>query len=142
MSNDQRLHPVAEQAVEWIVTNRRPLTESEANQLASAIVALPDEVLGDALVDLHRVAGYFHQVLEAPAVAAQLLLLCHEVTPQLVAATERLLERRRETERKNAAAYRRMAGLSSDRDGKLDAPAVGTKPQLSVNDLRPPRQFN
>ena len=131
------LHEIAERAVGLFVANRGPLTLSQVDQLMEALTALPDEELGDALFSLQRVAGYFHQRLEAPGLAAQLIDLCYDMTLRLAEAADRIGRRRLEEARERKEASQRMTGaeLSSR------APREGVKPDLSVSMLRPRTKF-
>jgi hypothetical protein len=130
------LHRIAQSAAVMLAEARGPMRHAEAEALKDAIAALPDEEVGDALFSLQRVAGYFHERLGSPAVAAQVMDLCFDMTHRLAAAAERMEEKRAEAERQKQRRFRRMIGV----DGSEKAPAEG-RPALSVNALRPRTRF-
>lgn len=134
------LHEVAMVAVQWLCKRQGPLMRAEAEELVAMLRRQQDQDLGDALTSLTRVAGYFHTRLKAPAIAAQLLDVCFQLTPDLQAATERLKERSWDAAQSRARATQRLTA------GRVEAPKraprVGQKPKVSVNDLRPKTKFS
>jgi hypothetical protein len=131
------LHTIAQDAAVWLARNQGPLAASQADDLRRALRALPDEELGDALFSLQRVAGYFHERLESPAVAAQVMDICFSMTPDLLAAADRLIEKRLRAERSQRRAFDRITAAPDTQRAAI----AGTKPIISVNTLRPPTKF-
>lgn len=135
----EAVHPMIEELYGIVVPSGRTMTKDEADAVLAAFSKVPDEDLGFAVDSLERLAAFCHLELDNVPLASQLLDILLETTPQLHAAGERLKLKRGDQVKDQRKKFEALTGNVDV--AKSRAPAVGLKPTLNVNALRPRTKF-
>lgn len=138
-ATQEPVHPMIEELYGIVVPSRRTLNKDEADAVVATFAKLPDEELGFAVDSLERLAAFCHLELDNVPLASQLLDILLETTPLLQAAGERLKLKRGDQAKDQRKRFDALTGNVDT--AKTRAPAVGLKPSLNVNALRPRTKF-
>jgi hypothetical protein len=138
-ATQEPVHPMIEELYGIVVPSRRTLTKEEADTVLATFSKVPDEELGFAVDSLERLAAFCHLELDNVPLASQLLDILLDTTPLLHAAGERLKEKRGDRVKDQRKKFDALTGNVDA--AKSRAPAVGLKPSLNVNALRPRTKF-